>query len=91
MASLFAGPGLDGLEAELGEVNAGKEMFSFAEHNGRERQMHFVDCDCGEMLTDRCDASTDSNVLAVGGSFGLRECGLGPFGHEEKRCAAFHR
>jgi hypothetical protein len=40
MHTLFAGSGLDGLEAERGQMNAGKQMFSFAEHKGRERALH---------------------------------------------------
>jgi hypothetical protein len=80
---------LDRLEAELGQVNVSKQMLSFAKHHGRERQMQLVEgTDC-QIVSNRGDASTDSNVLTVGGGFGLLECCRRPFGYEEKRCAAF--
>jgi hypothetical protein len=66
-------------------VNAGKQMLSFAKHHGRECQMQFVDCTSCEILSNRADASANSNVLALSGSFGLLECGLRPFGDEEER------
>src|SRR2546422_11453558 len=74
---LFARSDLDGLKAELRQVDAREESFSFAKQDGREREMHFIDQARHQVLTNRRYAAADPHVLAFGRVFGSLQRGLG--------------
>src|SRR6185437_3057879 len=77
-------------EAEFGQVDSTKQIFAFAEEDGRNRQVHLVDVAGQQVLANDRYASADSYIFAVCGFAGLAKRRLDPVSNKVESGAAFH-
>ena len=71
-------------------VDSGEEVFSGAENNRADRNVHLVDQLGLEILPDRGNPSAESNVSATGGIVRPLECDMDAFCNEVEGRAALH-
>ena len=88
MRGSFAGDHSVHLISEFAEVQSGEKRFAFAEENGPQCKVEFVDQPCREELSNRRRTAADAYVAVACGCLCLFKCRMDPVGDKMKRRAA---